>query len=339
MLAVRQQVDLRAYNSLGITERAEHLVEIHSDRELVAALDMAAEHAWPVTVLGGGSNVVVTGSLPGVVIVMRSRGRRVLQREPDALLIEGEAGENWHELVNWTLDLGLCGLENLSLIPGTLGAAPVQNIGAYGVELQDVFHSLDALDRVTGEIRQFDRAGCLFGYRESVFKQSPGRYVILRVRLILRRHAQVRVDYAPLDTAWESTGLHRPDPRVVASLVCQIRQSKLPDPAVLGNAGSFFKNPLVTLNQLNALKALYPDIPHYLQPDGRYKVAAGWLIDQAGWKGVRAGHVGVHARQALVLVNHGGARGEDILSLAKRISDDVHARFGLELEMEPQRLG
>ncbi|GGD04078.1 UDP-N-acetylenolpyruvoylglucosamine reductase [Halopseudomonas salina] len=339
MFAVRQQVDLRAYNSLGITERAEHLVEIHSDRELVAALDMAAEHAWPVTVLGGGSNVVVTGSLPGVVIIMRSRGRRVLRRAPDALLIEGEAGENWHDLVNWTLDLGLCGLENLSLIPGTLGAAPVQNIGAYGVELQDVFHSLDALDRVTGEIRQFDRAACHFGYRESVFKQSPGRYVILRVRLILRRHAQVRVDYAPLDTAWEATGLHRPDPRVVASLVCHIRQSKLPDPAVLGNAGSFFKNPLVTRHQLNALKALYPDIPHYLQPDGRYKVAAGWLIDQAGWKGVRAGHVGVHARQALVLVNHGGARGEDILSLAKRISDDVHARFGLELEMEPQRLG
>lgn len=339
MLAVQQQVDLRGYNSLGITERAEHLVEINCERELVAALAMAAEHGWPVTVLGGGSNVVVSGSLPGLVIVMRSRGRRVLRREPDALLIEGEAGENWHELVNWTLDLGLYGLENLSLIPGTLGAAPVQNIGAYGVELQDVFHGLDALDRVTGEILQFDRAACQFAYRESVFKQLPGRYVILRVRLILRRHAQVRVDYAPLDTAWEATGLQLPDPRVVARLVCQIRQSKLPDPAVLGNAGSFFKNPLVTLQQLNALKALYPGIPHYLQPDGRYKVAAGWLIDQAGWKGVRDGSVGVHARQALVLVNHGGARGEDILSLARRISDDVHARFGLELEMEPQRLG
>jgi UDP-N-acetylmuramate dehydrogenase len=339
MVAVQQQADLCAYNSLGITERAEYLLEIGSDRELIGALTEARQHGWPVTVLGGGSNVVITGYLAGLVVVMRSRGRRVLRRDTDAVLIEGEAGENWHDLVNWTLDLGLYGLENLSLIPGTLGAAPVQNIGAYGVELQDTFHSLDALDRVTGKIRQFDRAACQFAYRESVFKQMPGRYVILRVRLKLRRHGQIRVDYAPLDSAWQATCLQRPDPRVVARLVCQIRQSKLPDPAVLGNAGSFFKNPLVTSEQLGILRASYPGIPHYPQPDGRYKVAAGWLIDQSGWKGVRDGRVGVHALQALVLVNHGGARGEDILSLARRISEDVHNRFGLELEMEPQRLG
>lgn len=339
MLAVREQADLRSYNTLRITEQAERLVEIGSDRELLAALATAQAGGWPVTILGGGSNVVVSGPLGGLVIAMRSRGRRVVQRTADRVVIEGEAGENWHDLVNWSLDLGLFGLENLSLIPGTLGAAPVQNIGAYGVELQEVFHSLDALDRDTGQILRFECADCRFAYRDSIFKQRPGRYVILRVRLVLQRRGRVRVDYAPLDSAWADTALRRADARVVAALVCRIRRSKLPDPAVLGNAGSFFKNPLVSPAQLEALQASYPGIPHYVQPDGRYKVAAGWLIDQAGWKGWREGPVGVHAMQALVLVNHGGARGEDILSLARRISEDVAQRFGVTLEMEPQRLG
>jgi UDP-N-acetylmuramate dehydrogenase len=339
MLEVREQADLRSYNTLGIIERAEHLVEVASDQQLVDALAMADAAQWPVTVLGGGSNVVVSGPLRGLLIAMRSRGRTVLKRTAETILIEGEAGENWHDLVNWSLDLGLFGLENLSLIPGTLGAAPVQNIGAYGVELQEVFHSLDALDRRTGKIRRFEHSDCAFAYRESVFKQHPGRYVILRVRLLLRRHSSVRVDYAPLDSAWARTGLKRPDARVVARLVCDIRRSKLPDPAVLGNAGSFFKNPLVCAAQLQVLQAEHPGIPHYAQADGRYKIAAGWLIDQAGWKGLRDGCVGVHALQALVLVNHGGARGGDILSLASRIREDVERRFGVILEMEPQRLG
>lgn len=339
MLTLHEHADLRAYNSLGISEKADWLVEVASDADLRNALEVARCKDWAVTVLGGGSNVVVAGPLPGLLIAMRSRGRKVLERGPDTVLIEGEAGENWHNLVNWTLDLGLFGLENLSLIPGTLGAAPVQNIGAYGVELQDVFHSLDALDRTSGKIQRFDRAACGFAYRDSVFKQMPGRYVILRVRLQLRRRGAIRVDYAPLDRAWEATGLQRADPRVVAELVCQIRRSKLPDPAELGNAGSFFKNPIVPPDQLESLRTRYPLIPHYLQSDGRYKIAAGWLIEQAGWKGMREGSVGVHVRQALVLVNYGGARGDDILSLAERISADVQHRFGMRLEMEPQRLG
>jgi UDP-N-acetylmuramate dehydrogenase len=339
MLCVREHANLRGYNSLGISEEAALLVEVSSEAQLGEALSMAHEKSWPITVLGGGSNVVVAGPLSGLVIAMRSRGRKVLARGAEGVLIEGEAGENWHDLVNWTLDLGLGGLENLSLIPGTLGAAPVQNIGAYGVELQDVFHSLDALDRTTGRIRQFDRSECRFAYRDSIFKQVPGRYIILRVRMLLRHCYSIRVDYAPLDSAWEATGLHRPNARVVAELVCQIRRSKLPDPAKLGNAGSFFKNPLVDSSQLEYLKARYPKIPHYQQSDGRYKVAAGWLIEQAGWKGMREGNVGVHVQQALVLVNYGGARGDDILRLAERISEDVQRNFGLHLEMEPQRLG
>ncbi|MFT6429141.1 MAG: UDP-N-acetylmuramate dehydrogenase [Halopseudomonas sp.] len=339
MLCVREHANLRGYNSLGISEEAALLVEVSSEAQLGDALSMAHEKSWPITVLGGGSNVVVAGPLSGLVIAMRSRGRKVLARGAEGVLIEGEAGENWHDLVNWTLDLGLGGLENLSLIPGTLGAAPVQNIGAYGVELQDVFHSLDALDRTTGRIRQFDRSECRFAYRDSIFKQVPGRYIILRVRMLLRHYYSIRVDYAPLDSAWEATGLHRPNARVVAELVCQIRRSKLPDPAELGNAGSFFKNPLVDSSQLEYLKARYPKIPHYQQSDGRYKVAAGWLIEQAGWKGMREGNVGVHVQQALVLVNYGGARGDDILRLAERIIEDVQRNFGLHLEMEPQRLG
>lgn len=339
MLCVREHANLRGYNSLGISEEAALLVEVSSEAQLGDALSMAHEKSWPITVLGGGSNVVVAGPLSGLVIAMRSRGRKVLARGAEGVLIEGEAGENWHDLVNWTLDLGLGGLENLSLIPGTLGAAPVQNIGAYGVELQDIFHSLDALDRTTGRIRQFDRSECRFAYRDSIFKQVPGRYIILRVRMLLRHCYSIRVDYAPLDSAWEATGLHRPNARVVAELVCQIRRSKLPDPAELGNAGSFFKNPLVDSSQLEYLKARYPKIPHYQQSDGRYKVAAGWLIEQAGWKGMREGNVGVHVQQALVLVNYGGARGDDILRLAERIIEDVQRNFGLHLEMEPQRLG
>jgi UDP-N-acetylmuramate dehydrogenase len=339
MLCVREHANLRGYNSLGISEEAALLVEVSSEAQLGDALSMAHEKSWPITVLGGGSNVVVAGPLSGLVIAMRSRGRKVLARGAEGVLIEGEAGENWHDLVNWTLDLGLGGLENLSLIPGTLGAAPVQNIGAYGVELQDVFHSLDALDRTTGRIRQFDRSECRFASRDSIFKQVPGRYIILRVRMLLRHYYSIRVDYAPLDSAWEATGLHRPNARVVAELVCQIRRSKLPDPAELGNAGSFFKNPLVDSSQLEYLKARYPKIPHYQQSDGRYKVAAGWLIEQAGWKGMREGNVGVHVQQALVLVNYGGARGDDILRLAERIIEDVQRNFGLHLEMEPQRLG
>tara|TARA_R110001592_G_scaffold75380_2_gene228297 strand:+ start:434 stop:1453 length:1020 start_codon:yes stop_codon:yes gene_type:complete len=339
MLCVREHANLRGYNSLGISEEAALLVEVSSEAQLGDALYMAHEKSWPITVLGGGSNVVFAGPLSGLVIAMRSRGRKVLARGAEGVLIEGEAGENWHDLVNWSLDLGLGGLENLSLIPGTLGAAPVQNIGAYGVELQDVFHSLDALDRTTGRIRQFDRSECRFAYRDSIFKQVPGRYIILRVRMLLRHCYSIRVDYAPLDSAWEATGLHRPNARVVAELVCQIRRSKLPDPAKLGNAGSFFKNPLVDSSQLEYLKARYPKIPHYQQSDGRYKVAAGWLIEQAGWKGMREGNVGVHVQQALVLVNYGGARGDDILRLAERIIEDVQRNFGLHLEMEPQRLG
>lgn len=334
-----QQADLAAFNTFGISERAANLLEVDSDRQVEAALELAARHDWPLTIIGGGSNLVLGGPVPGLVVAMRSRGRRVLRSSGADVFIEAEAGENWHDLVLFSLDLGLWGIENLALIPGTVGAAPVQNIGAYGVELCDVFDSLDALDRQTGALVRFDRASCAFAYRDSLFKQQAGRFVILRVRLRLTRTPQLRIDYAPLRNAWRATGLEKPDARVIAELVCAIRRSKLPDPAVLGNAGSFFKNPVVTAEQAAVLRRTWPEMPGYPQLDGGEKLAAGWLIERSGWKGRREGPVGVHAEQALVLVNHGGARGEQVLALAQRVREDVLARFGVALEMEPQVLG
>lgn len=339
MIQPQTDVDLQPYNSFAIAECAERLVWVERDAELIEALDLAAEQGWPVTLLGGGSNLVLAGPVPGLVIGMRSRGRRLLSRADGFAVIEAEAGENWHALVNWSLDLGLSGLENLALIPGTVGAAPVQNIGAYGVELCERFDSLDAWDRQQQRYCRLDAGQCRFAYRDSLFKQEPGRYVILRVRLRLPTRPDLRIDYAPLAAAWAATGLSRPDSRVVAELVCAIRRSKLPDPAVLGNAGSFFKNPLVEAEQAQALLARFPGMPHYPQADGRCKLAAGWLIDRAGWKGRRQGAVGVHAEQALVLVNHGGARGTEVLALAEAIQADIQQQFGVRLEMEPQRLG
>lgn len=330
---------LTALNTFGIQEQAERLCYIHDDAALRNALALAERGGWSTALIGGGSNLVLAGPVAGLTLVMRSRGRRIVQRSADSVIIEGEAGENWHQLVCWTLDLGLHGLENLSLIPGTLGAAPVQNIGAYGVELCDVFDSLQALDRNTGESRWLGRDDCQFAYRDSLFKRHPGRFVILRVRLRLSSRPVPRLEYAPLAAAWQALGLSRPDSRVISRLVCDIRQSKLPDPALLGNAGSFFKNPLLDRLQADALLTHWPGMPHYPQADGSVKLAAGWLIDQAGWKGHARERVGVHREQALVLVNLGGARGADVMRLADDIRQDVLEKFGILLEMEPQLLG
>lgn len=336
---LQSDVDLRPFNTLAISERAEYLLEVEDDRALQAALAMAEQQNWPVSLLGGGSNLVLAGPVSGLVLLMRSRSRRLLSRSPQEVIIEAAAGENWHDFVRWSLDLGLSGLENLSLIPGTVGAAPVQNIGAYGVEVKDVFHSLDALDRETGQVVGFSLADCAFAYRDSCFKRSPGRYVILRVRFRLSARPHINITYAPLAAAWQATGLTAPDSRVVGELVCAIRRSKLPDPKTLPNAGSFFKNPLVPQVVADGLLQRYPGMPNFPQADGLCKLAAGWLIEQAGWKGVRRGDVGVHKAQALVLVNYGVARGAEIIALAAEIAEDVQQRFAVSLEQEPPLLG
>jgi UDP-N-acetylmuramate dehydrogenase len=336
-LLVQSGVSLKPFNSFGVDVRAQRFAEAHSDAEVREALDYAASKALPLLVIGGGSNLLLTADIQALVLRMATRGIRVLSDDGSQVVIEAEAGEPWHPFVQHTLAQGLSGLENLSLIPGTVGAAPMQNIGAYGVEIKDVFAGLTALDRQTGELRDFALEECNFAYRDSLFKQQPGRWLILRVRFTLNRTAHLHLEYGPVRQRLTEQGIDHPTPTDVSQAICSIRSEKLPDPAVLGNAGSFFKNPLVPAALVTRLKVEYPDLVAYAQPDGQMKLAAGWLIEKAGWKGFREADAGVHKLQALVLVNYGGATGLQLLALAQRIQADISQRFSVELEMEPNR--
>ena len=282
--------------------------------------------------------MLLTRDVPALVLHMASRGKRIIDESAEQVLVEAEAGEPWHPFVLWTLDQGLAGLENLSLIPGTVGASPIQNIGAYGVEIKDVFAGLTALDSETGIIREFSEDDCAFGYRDSLFKQQPGRFLILRVRFALRRQAALHLEYGPIRQRLAEQGITVPSAQDVSRAVCAIRSEKLPDPQQLGNAGSFFKNPLVPAAAAQTLRDRYPELVGYPQADGQVKLAAGWLIEKAGWKGFRDGDAGVHRLQALVLVNHGLATGVQLLDLARRIQADVLERFGVSLDIEPNVL-
>ncbi|AHF68628.1 UDP-N-acetylmuramate dehydrogenase [Pseudomonas cichorii] len=334
-LQVQSGVSLKPFNTFGVDVQAQLFAEARDDQEVHQALAYSAEHDVPLLVIGGGSNLLLTDDVRALVLRMASRGIRIVKEDCAQGIIEAEAGEPWHPFVQSCLQLGFAGLENLSLIPGTVGAAPMQNIGAYGVEIKDVFHSLTALDRQSGELCEFSLEDCRFGYRDSVFKQQPGRWLILRVRFTLQRAPSLHLEYGPVRQRLDAMGIKEPTPFDVSRAICEIRSEKLPDPAVLGNAGSFFKNPLVTAGQSEAIKRNYPGVVGYPQADGRVKLAAGWLIEQAGWKGFREGDAGVHALQSLVLVNHGQATGLQLLSLARRIQADIAERFGVELEMEP----
>jgi len=357
-MLVEKNVPLQNANSFGIAARAHTLVRVREDgdvRQAVERLDLARQ---PFFVLGGGSNIVLTGDVRPVVLKMEIRGLALVQETPGAWIVEAGAGEAWHDLVAWTLRQGWPGLENLALIPGTVGAAPVQNIGAYGVELQDRFHSLSAIDGLTGEGFELDAAQCAFGYRDSVFKhRAPraqagaawqrgmglaGRAVITRVRLRLPKAWRPGLDYLDLQKKCQETGVARPSARQIFDWVCAIRGAKLPDPAVLGNAGSFFKNPTVTPEQCRDIIAREPKIVHYPMPDGSIKLAAGWLIDACGWRGKTVGRAGVYEKQALVLVNRGdrgdpeaSVTGGEVMTLAKAIQTSVYERFGIRLEPEP----
>lgn len=334
-LQIQANVSLKPFNTFGVDVSARWFAEAHTDTHVREALAYAKEHDVKLLVIGGGSNLLLTRDVEALVLRMASRGIRIIHEDCSAAVIEAEAGEPWHPFVQEMLARGLSGLENLSLIPGTVGAAPMQNIGAYGVELKDVFDSLIALDRLTGETREFSLADCAFGYRDSVFKHQTGRWLILRVRFRLSYAAELHLDYGPVRQRLLEQGIKLPTPIHVSRAICAIRSEKLPDPAVLGNAGSFFKNPLVPAELAARIREAHPGVVAFPQADGQVKLAAGWLIEQAGWKGFRDGDAGVHALQSLVLVNYGGASGWDLLNLAKRIQADVRERFGVSLEMEP----
>ncbi len=337
-LVVSENVSLKPFNTFGVEVRARLFAEAHDDAEMREALALASARGIPLQVIGGGSNLLLTGDIDALVLRMASRGLRLLGDDGEQVLVEAEAGEPWHPFVLWTLEQGLAGLENLSLIPGTVGAAPMQNIGAYGVEIKDVFAGLTAMDRLSGELRDFSLEECAFGYRDSLFKRDVGRWLILRVRFKLSRALSLHLDYGPVRQRLREQGIDAPTALDVSRAICSIRSEKLPDPAQLGNAGSFFKNPLVPAGLAERLRGEHADLVAYPQADGQVKLAAGWLIERAGWKGFRDGDAGVHRLQALVLVNYGAATGLQLLDLAQRIQADVAERFGVALEMEPNLL-
>ena len=345
---IERNVSLQPLNSFGIAARAARMVRVRGEDDVRAVLADAELAAQDRFVLGGGSNIVLTGDVKGVVLKVEVAGRRVLGQTARHTIVEAGAGENWHDFVGWTLQQGLPGLENLALIPGTVGASPVQNIGAYGVELQDRFHELDAIDLASGEVFTLNAAQCGFGYRDSVFKHAPaqpgdfglaGRALILRVRLALPRAWQPVLSYLELERKAQDSGISAPDARQIHDWIVAIRRAKLPDPAVIGNAGSFFKNPTVTPEQCQDIIGRDPKLVHYPMPDGSVKLAAGWPIDACGWKGKSVGNAGVYDKQALVLVNRGGrahpATGGEVMTLAGAIQTSVYERFGIRLESEP----
>ena len=336
ILSLQTGVSLRPYNTLGIDVRARALLPVHGVDDLHAVRADAALNSLPRLVLGGGSNLLFTRDFDGLVLHMRGAGIAIVGESSDAVLVRAAAGENWHGLVTWTLAHGLGGLENLSLIPGSVGASPIQNIGAYGSELKDCFDTLTAFDFETGDLLQLDRAACEFGYRDSVFKHRlRERAVILDVTFALPKQWRPNLRYTELAQEIAVRGLAAPGPTDISDAVMAIRRRKLPDPALVGNAGSFFKNPVVSALRRDALLARHPQLVSHAQGDGSFKLAAGWLIDQCGWKGRTLGAAGVYEKQALVLVNRGGASGAEIVALAEAIQQDVEARFGVRLEPEP----
>jgi len=349
-MEIEHNVPLQSYNTFGIVARAHRLARVKSEADVAALLADAELAAAPKFVLGGGSNIVLTGDVRPLVLKVEVRGRRLVEETDRLWVVEAGAGENWHETVAWTVAQGFAGLENLALIPGTVGGSPVQNIGAYGVELQDRFHSLDAVDLQTGQPFSLDAAQCAFGYRDSVFKHTAGapgdfglagRALILRVRFLLPKPWKAELGYLDLERRRAEEGVEHPTPQQVFDWVCDIRRTKLPDWRVVGNAGSFFKNPTVSAEQCADIIAREPRIVHYPMADGSIKLAAGWLIDACGWKGKSVGNAGVYEKQALVLVNRGGpdpasaATGGEVMTLAKAIQTSVYERFGIRLEPEP----
>lgn len=331
-------VDLTALNTLALPSMARYLKPYENAAQLAELSAVAADHEH-VFVLGGGSNVVLMPNIQSLIIHVRSRGIEVLQDDPEGRLIDVAAGESWHAWVAWCIERGWGGLENLALIPGTVGAAPVQNIGAYGVELARHLHSVQVWDIEAREMKRLSGLDCGFGYRDSIFKRTrSGRWLILSVRFLLPRQWTPVLNYPDLQHHDALLALQRQrqlQPADVFHAVCNIRRNKLPDPAMLPNAGSFFKNPTVTADHHAQLVKQWPRLRAFRQDDGQWKLAAGWLIERVGWRGKALGPAGMHAHQALVLVNHGGADAHDVLRLAQQVRSDVYQRFGVTLEHEP----
>ncbi len=331
-----ENASLRSLNSFGLESRAEVLAIASSVAAIELSLARARRLRLPVQILGGGSNILLAGDVAGVVLVPALRGVEWQGQAADSRRVRVAAGENWHAFVDLSLGESAFGLENLGLIPGSVGAAPIQNIGAYGVEVEEFIHAVEVFDRTNQQVVWLSREQCDFAYRDSIFKREPERYIVLQVEFSLRTTAAPVLGYAGIREELAAHASQSPTPRDVFDAVCAIRRRKLPDPSVIGNAGSFFKNPIVPSAQAAALVHAYPRLPVYAMAQETSKLSAAWLIEACGWKGHRVGDAGVHSAHALVLVNHGSARGSEILALAKDIQASVLHRFGVDLEPEPR---
>ncbi len=335
-----ENASLAGRNGFRVAAHAELLADVRRPEGLDELFDYPFVRRSPVLVLGEGSNLLFAADWPGVVVSIATLGRRILADDVDSCLIRAEAGERWDDLVRWSLGQGLVGLENLSLIPGTVGAAPIQNIGAYGTEVGEFIVAVEAWDRGTRRIERLAHADCGFRYRDSVFKREPERRIVTAIELRLPRQRELRMDYPGVQEELAAMGIDTPRAPHVAEAVCRLRTRKLPNPALIGNVGSFFKNPLVAADIADALKSQNPELPLYPAADDKQrKLSAAWLIERCGWKGQRDGDAGVSAQHALVLVNHGNASGAELLALARRIAASVHERFGVTLEPEARIVG
>jgi UDP-N-acetylmuramate dehydrogenase len=333
MLQIHENVSLKNFNSFGIDAFARYFVEINQPEDLTELFKDQQWQQQPRLVMGGGSNMLFTKNFDGLVIRMNIRGieHRVNQEK---VTVESGAGEVWNDLVNYCVDWGFGGIENLSLIPGSVGASPIQNIGAYGVELKDIFESCQAFEIETGKIKEFSKADCKFDYRESVFKQElKNKFIVLSVKFNLSTVANLQISYGAIADEISKRGIKQPTIKDISQVVSAIRVSKLPDPSTIGNAGSFFKNPIISKNEFEAIYALYPEIVHFLVGN-QVKLAAGWLIEQCGWKGKIVGNTGTWKNQALVLVNHGNASGSEVLALSEKIISSVKEKFNVTLQRE-----
>lgn len=331
-----QNPSLQRFNTFGLDESAREVWVLQDEDDVIEfATDEAAVSNLKL-ILGGGSNLLLTGPIDGLVVNIALRGHQVVEESDDHVIVEVQAGENWHQTVLWTIQQGYGGLENLSLIPGQVGTAPVQNIGAYGVELKDHFVSLDGIELGSGTKKTYTLQDCQFGYRDSIFKHDlKGKFIITAVRFELTKwNHKIRTEYGAIQAELEKRGISSPSIKDVSDAVIAIRQSKLPDPQEIGNSGSFFKNPVVAQSEYERIQAEYPEVVAYPAGEGRIKLAAGWMIEKAGWKGFRRGDAGVHERQALVLVNYGEARGQEVYQLALDIIEDIDKRFGVKLTPE-----
>jgi len=335
---IARDISLKSYNTFGLDYRADIFISVSSEEEAVELIRSGRGLPAPGLVLGGGSNLLFVSDFHGTIIHPSIKGIKIEEQKSGHVVVSAGAGLKWDSLVEWTVNQKYGGIENLSLIPGTVGASPVQNIGAYGVEVKDTIEKVRAISLADGSVREFSNSECRFVYRDSIFKNElKGKYLVTRVYYRLFRKPVLNTSYGSLQEEVEKIGV--PSIKTVREAVLNIRKSKLPDPDVIGNAGSFFRNPVVSIPVAKSLKKDYPDIPLFADTFGEYKVSAGWLIEKCGWKGKRIGDAGVHDKQALVLVNYGNASGKEILSLSEKISGSVMEKFGINLEREVEVIG